>query len=110
MGHSAHRKAEGYYPRDGVFYKYYSLKITNTSNSDVTFTPSFNYTTPEGTTTNSLTHDNGNQELKIASGETIEGNLTNNKNLILFKEFTVGNSGRKASDAKNILNSISINY
>lgn len=95
--------------KNDIFYEYYSLEIKNTSTSEVTFTPVFNYKTEIGDLRSSLSHD-GNQSITLAPGESIKGNPKDSYNLTLFKEFLVGNSGKKSSNNVYTLNSISINY
>lgn len=91
------------------FYSYYSLEIKNTSNSAVTFTPVFNYTNENGVKRNSTTHDDKGT-ITLAPGQSIKGNIDTQRNLTLFKEFNIGNSGKKSSNDAYTLNSVSINY
>lgn len=96
------------------FYEYYSLEIKNISNSAVTFTPVFNYKTESGVTRSSLTSDEY-ETITLAPGETIKGSIQKNhvienRNLTLFKQFLVGNSGKKSSNDVYTLTSIAINY
>lgn len=91
------------------FYSYYSLEIKNTSNSEVTFTPVFHYITNEGVNKNTTTHDNEGT-ITLSPGQSIKGNIDTQRNLTLFKEFNIGNSGKKSSNDAYTLNSVSINY
>jgi hypothetical protein len=95
--------------QNDVFYEYYSLEIKNISNSEVTFKPVFKYKTDQGESRSSLTRDE-NHMITLKSGETIKGNVNNDEILTLFKQFSIGNSGKKASNVFYTLESISINY
>jgi len=61
------------------FYEYYSIEIKNVSNSEVTFTPLFNYKTKEGDLRSSLSHDeNENEIVTLVPGQTIKGSISKN--------------------------------
>jgi len=91
------------------FFEYYSLEIKNISDEKISFTPVFNYKTTTGELRNSTSHD-GVHLITLAPGETLKGNLEEYKELTLFKEFLIGNSGKKSSTVFYTLESISINY
>ncbi|RFC53206.1 hypothetical protein [Brumimicrobium aurantiacum] len=95
--------------KNDVFFKFYEVKVKNISNETVTFTPVLNYINNNGQAVNSSNHD-GVKPITLAPGESIGGHQENTPGLYLFKEFMVGNSGKKASDASNSLKSITINY
>ncbi|WP_107037819.1 hypothetical protein [Brumimicrobium mesophilum] len=91
------------------FYDYYSIEIKNTSNTSVTFTPSFLYTTANGEEKKSSI-DNDASSVTLAPGETVKGDISDHYHLTLFKEFQVGNSGKKSGNEVYTLKSVSINY
>lgn len=91
------------------FYDYYAIKITNLSQEQVSFIPIFNYTTESGDQRNSENHDD-TKLINLAPGESVTGNQVDRWDLVLFKEFTVGNSGKKAGDATYTLTSAIIKY
>ncbi|PWH86774.1 hypothetical protein DIT68_00480 [Brumimicrobium oceani] len=92
-----------------IFLEYYVLYIKNTSNSDVTFKPVFNYKDENGVLKNSLSHDQF-EPITLKPGESIKGDYRSKRELTLFKEFLIGNSGQKASDAQFKFESISTKY
>ena len=92
-----------------VFYEYYSLEIKNTSKSEVTFKPVFSYKTDKGESRTTLNRDETNT-ITLKPSETIRGDVHNEKILTLFKQFTIGNSGKKASNDYYTIESVSIKY
>ncbi|PWH81437.1 hypothetical protein [Brumimicrobium oceani] len=91
------------------FFEYYSFEMTNISQQDVSFTPDFIYVTETGDQRSSTTHDENNV-IHLAPGETVKGDISDHDNLTLFKQFLVGNSGKKAANSTITVQSVSINY
>ncbi|RYM32751.1 hypothetical protein ERX46_11845 [Brumimicrobium glaciale] len=92
-----------------IFYEYYSFEITNVSQNQVSFTPVFNYTNEKGEQKNTANGDDNNV-IQLTPGETIKGGLIDYKNLTLFKQFLVGNSGKRAANTTTSIQSTTINY
>ena len=92
-----------------IFYEFYSFEITNVSQNQVSFTPVFNYVTEKGEQKTTANGDDNNV-FQLAPGETIKGNLIDYKNLTLFKQFLVGNSGQRAANTTTSIQSATINY
>lgn len=91
------------------FFEYYSFEITNISQQDISFTPDFIYITETGDQRSSTTHDE-NSVIHLAPGESVKGEISDHDNLTLFKQFLVGNSGKKAANSTITVQSVSINY
>lgn len=90
------------------FFSYYNFTLENISNENQKFELVLNY------------HQNGEERssqsqdeslvFELEPGESFSGDIDDLKKLTLFKSFLTGNSGKKASNSKIELNSISINY
>ena len=95
--------------KNDVFYEYYVLTIKNTSNKEVKFTPIIEYKNNKG---KELTTKNRDEThlLTLAPGEEIEGHIKDKRILTLFKQFNVGNSGRRASETQNTIVTLTIKY
>ncbi|PKR81743.1 hypothetical protein CW751_04280 [Brumimicrobium salinarum] len=91
------------------FNEYYALEITNTSDEQLTFTPVFNFRINQGAIKNTASRDQ-DQSITLAPGQTLKGDYKELRKLVLFKQFLVGKSGKKASETMQTLESISINY
>lgn len=97
---------------DGVndrFYEFYSFEVVNNSGSTISFTPVYTYKTETGQVRSSSTHD-VQAVIQLAPGESLKGNLMDNKNLTLFKKFLPGNSGKTSANSTYTLESLSIQY
>lgn len=92
-----------------VFYEYYSFEVSNISQNQVSFIPVFTYVTETGDQRSSANHDENNI-IQLAPGETIKGNLTDQRTLTLFKQFTIGNSGKRAANSTYTIKTLTINY
>lgn len=89
--------------------EYYALEITNKTNNSVKLTPVFNYRIDEGELLKTSSRDD-DQSITLAPGETIKGDYKSLRKLVLFKQFLIGKSGKKASNTTHSLDSVTINY
>ena len=92
-----------------VFYNYYVLNVKNTSSEEVKFIPVFKYKNNKGKVLTSESRDE-QPFFTLAPGEKIEGHIKNNRSLTLFKKFTIGNSGKRASETEIMDVTVTINY
>jgi len=91
------------------FYEYYSFEISNISQIDVLLTPIFKYITENGEQRSTANLDE-NQVIKLTPGETLKGKFEDYDNLTLFKQFLIGNSGKRAADIIYTIEAVTINY